>query len=233
MLKPVTQYRKPAEAADDLNLQPVALTGEEGLSFIDSTAAVPSPGLLDSPQSVPNETDREQIRDTSPEAERLRSPNAKDADEENVSMTFPKVVLTYTKKAKRISTQRNASSAMFLTQSYPHTESSLDGLLDYGVDAPIEQLAPNETPKTKPAKKPTSAASQKRKRQPLQEVEKDHRVDLSENDADIVVVEKRKKIKRRKRRAPVNELALVTTIPSHEDSPTKAQVRTSFEKSRE
>lgn len=140
-------------------------------------------------------------------------------------MKMPKVVRTYTKKIKHESPVQKNSSALSLTRYSMREGDLLDGLLDAGPDTLIQQIVSKETPKTKPAKKPTSAVTRKRKRQTLQDGVKVHREDRSEDDAVIVTGEKKRKIKRKKRRAPGNELALVVGLPSQELSAVKTLVR--------
>lgn len=226
--KPVTPTCKSAETAEAPKLQPIASTGHEDLSSIDSAAGVLGPGLLDPPESILNDISSEQVLSPLPEANRPQSPNPKGSDEKDVSMKMPKVVRTYAKKTKQVLTVRQDSASLFLTQSSTRDGAPLDGVVHDGSGAPIDQAASREIPRIQPAKKPTSVVLRKRKRQPQQDDEEIRQEDHSEDDADMVIGEKKKRTKRKKRRAPVNELALVTKPPSHEVSPVIAQVRTPF-----
>ena len=217
--KPMTF--KPAEAANAPKLEAIGSTGLEDLTFIDSAA----PGLLDSPESTPNETDSEQVLISSPEARNLRPPRPSGADEIDESVKIPKVTRTYTKKTKHVSPQRKDSPALFLTQLPKHERALFDGLPDDESDSTTEQVASRES---QPAKEHTSAVPQKRRQQPLQADEEIHREDYGVYDADIVIMEKDKKTKRKKRRVAVNELALVKRLSSREHSPANNQVRTLF-----
>lgn len=226
--KPVTSRYKSVEAGEASKLRSIALTGHEVLPFIDSAAEIPGSGLLDPPESIPNETDSAEVLSPVPEAKRLRSLNQKGVDEKDISMKIPKVVRTYAKKTKQVLPVRKDTSPLFLTQSSTREGALLDGLLDDGSDAPTEQSASREVPKVRSAKKSISVVAPKRKRQPQQDDEETRREDHREDDADMVLGEKKKRTKRKKRRAPVNELALVTKLPSSEVSPMNAQVRKSF-----
>lgn len=216
--KPVNPPWKPAEAP---KLETIASTVLEDPPFIDSAAS----GLWDLPESTPDEICSEQVLSPSPEAKRLRPPNPKGADEKDQSMKIPKVTRTYTKKAKHVSPQQNVSPALLLTQFPTHERALLDGLPNDGSGSATEQLAFRKPLKNKLSKKHNSAVSQKRKQQPLQDDEEIHREDHGEYVADILITEKNKKTKRKKRRVPVNELALVKRLPSREDP---NQVRRSF-----
>lgn len=213
---------KPAEAAEAPKLEAFASTGLEDLTFIDPAA----PGLLDSPESTPNETDSEQVLISSPEARNLRPSHPKGADEMDEYMKIPKVTRTYTKKTKHVSPQRKDNPALFfLTQLPKHKRALLDGLPDDESDSTTEQVASREL---QPAKEHTSAVPQKRRQQPLQDDEEIHREDHGEYDADTVIMEKDKKTKRKKRRVAVNELALVKRLSSREHFPANNQVRRLF-----
>ena len=215
--KPVTPLSKPTEAAEAPKPQMIASTGLEDLPFTDA-------GLLDPPKSSPIVIDSEQVLSPRSEA-KTRPPTPEDADEKGVTGKILNVTRTYTKKAKHVSPQRNDGPALFLTQSSTHEGALLGRFFDDGSDSQTERLHPSETPKTKPAKKHTSTVPQKRKRQPLHQDEVTHRVDHSDNEADTVIIEKKKKSKGKKRRVPVNQLALVKRLSSREGSPANTQVR--------
>lgn len=222
--KPVTPLFKSAEAPKS---QTIASTGLDDLAFIDTATPASGPGPLDPPKSSPIEIDGEQVLSPLPEAQTLRYSDPEGADEKSVPMKIPSVTRTYTKKAKHISPQQNDSAALFLTQFSTRKGALVDRLFDDGTDSKTEQLAPHETPKTKPAKKHTSVVPKKRRQQPLQENEEIHREDHSEFDADTVTKKKKEKTKRKKRRVPVNELALMKELPSREAFPANNQVRRS------
>lgn len=221
----LTRPCNPAEAAEVPKLQPIASTDHGDLRFIGAT--VPGPDLLGPPES-PDEIDDKQALSPSPKVKRLQPPNLNGTGEKVVSIKIPKVVRTYAKKIKHVSPVGNPSSDLFLTQSSTHEGALLDGLLDEDSDAPTEQLACGELSKTMPAKKHNSAIPPKRKRQPLQDDEEIRREDHNEDDVDMTASRGTERTRRKKRRAPVKELALVTRLPSHEYSTAKAQVRTSF-----
>lgn len=219
--KPLTPPRKPAEAAEVPKLQMIASTGLEDLQYI---ATASGPGLLDAPEPTPNKIDGEQVLSLSPETKRLRTLNPRGEGEKDVSMRIPKVTQTYTKKAKHVSPQQNDSPALSLTQRSMHQGRLIDDLHDNRLDSSTEQLASREASETEPVTKHTLAIPRKRKRQPLQE--EIHRVDRGEDDADTAIRENKRK-RRKRRRAPINELALVADIQSLEVSAVKGQVRTS------
>lgn len=221
--KPVTPLRKPAEAAEGPKLQTIA---SESLESSQSIAAASGPSFLDPPKPNPSEMDSERVFSPLLEAERLRCSTPKGKEEKDVPMKIPKVIRTYTKKAKHVSPQQRDSPALFLTQSSTHKAVLIDGLHDDSSDSPTERLAAREASKNRPVKKHTSVVLQKRKRHPLQENEEIRRVDHNEDDADTLIRQKKGKKRRKSRRAPVNELALVTGIL--EISPVKSQVRPSF-----
>ena len=222
---PVTPLRKPAEAAEGPKLQTIA---SESPKSSQSIAAASGPSLLDPPESTPNRLNSEGALSPSLEAKRLRCPTPKGKEEKDEPMKIPKVTRTYTKKAKHVSPFQRDSPALFLTQSSTHKGVLIDGLHDDSSDSPIERLASREASKSRPVKKHTSLVLQKRKRQPLQENKEIRRVEHNEDDADMVKRQKTGKKKRKRRRAPVNELALVTDIQSLEVSQVKSQVRPSF-----
>ena len=211
--KPTTSPCKPPEADRATTFQPFASTGHKDLLFGDLEATYPGPGLLDPPESSPSETDGDQLPSPALEARRLRSLQSPGADERDVTMEIPKVVRTYTKKPKHNAQKRKDSYTLFLTQSSTHEETLLDGPLDDGSDIPKKRLAPKVKPKIGPVKKLSRAAPCKRKRQTLQHDEKTYPKGGSEDNADTVISEKKRRTKRKKRRAPVNELALVTALP--------------------
>lgn len=222
--KPASPLRKRAEAAESPRLHTIS---SENLENSQSIAATSSPNSLDPAEHTPNKTDSEKILSLSPEGKRLRCPTPKGKVMEDVSMKIPKVTRTYTKKAKHISPPQRGSPALFLTQSPTHKEALIDGLHDDRSDSRTERPPSREGSRIGPVRKHTSEVLQKRKRQPLQENEDGRQVDHNEDDANMVMREKKGKNKRRRRRAPVDELPLVTNIQSLEVSPVKAQVRLS------
>ena len=219
---------KPTEAEQATYSQPFASTGQGDLLFVDLEAALPGPSLLDPPESSPCETDGDQVPSPAPEARRLPSPHSPGADERDVTMKIPKVVRTYTKKIKHESLKWKDSYTFPLTRSSTHEGALLDVLLDDGSDVPKERLAPKERSKIRPAKKLSRSAPLKRKRQILQHDEKICQEDSSEDKVDTVISKKKSQTKRKKRRAPVNELALVTGLTVHGIPTKKAQVRAYF-----
>lgn len=209
-------------------LQSIASTRHADLLFANSVATVSRPGLLDPPESTSSETDSDHVLSPSLETRRVRSPNPEGAIGSDVSMKMPKVVRTYTKRTKHGPLRRDDSSTLFLTRSSTHEGALLDQHLSDGSNMPTGQLASGAKPTTKPTEKRTSAVPRKRKQQTLQDDEENCRGDGSGKDADIVTSKKSRKAKRKKRRAPVNQLALVTRLPSHEVPTVNAQVRTYF-----
>ena len=183
-------------------------------------ATISRPGLLDPPKSTSSETDSDRVLSPSPETRRLRSPNPEGAVGSDVSMKMPKVVRTYTKRIKHGPPVRGDSSTLFLTRSFTHERALLHQKFGDGSDMPTGRSPSREKPITKPTNKLTSAVPRKRKQQTLQD---DEGQGCSEDDADIVTSNKSSKSNRKKRRAPVNQLALV---PSHEVFTVNAQVRT-------
>ncbi|CAF9917846.1 hypothetical protein IMSHALPRED_003763 [Imshaugia aleurites] len=208
----------PDEPAEAPKLQSIASTRLEDLPFIDSAATVLGPGLFDPPESTPGETDSDQILSPSPGVSRLRYPSPKCADEQDVLMKIPKVTRTYTKKVKPVLLIWKDGSAISHTQSSTHERALLDGLVD---DGSTEQLPCISIPETGPAERQRSVIPRKRKRQALQGIRQEN---PSEDNLSMVIREKKKTTKRKKRRAPVNELALVTR---HSSSPLR-QVRKSI-----
>ena len=208
----------PDEPAEAPKLQPIASTRLEDLPFIDSAATILGPGLFDPPESTPGETDSDQILSPSPGVSRLRYPSPKCADEQDVLMKIPKVTRTYTKKVKPVLLIWKDGSAISHTQSSTHERALLDGLVDVGS---TEQLPCMSIPETGPAERQRSVIPRKRKRQALQGIRQEN---PSEDNLSMVIREKKKTTKRKKRRAPVNELALVTR---HSSAPLR-QVRKSI-----
>ena len=108
-----------------------------------------------------------------------------------------------------------------------------------GRNTPPEQPALRESPSDMCAKKLNLVGSLKRKRQPLADVEQVRKGDQAEDpikddeDDEIdLVMDDTRKTRRKKRRAPVNELPLVKTsnesLPSRTASPMDADVRISL-----
>ena len=221
--KPVTPLRKPAEVAEGPKLKMVA-SGK--IESAQSIAAASRPSFLDPPEPTSNRMDSEGVPSPSLEAKRLRCSTPNGKEEKDVPVKIPKVIRTYTKKAKHVSPQQRDSPALFLTQSSTHKGVLIDGLHDDSPDSPTERLASREASKDRPVKKHTSVVLQKRKRHPLRENEEIRQVGHNEDDADMLIWQKQGKKRRKGRRAPVNQLALVTGILGV--SPAKSQVRTSF-----
>ena len=219
--RPVTLLCPSAEAALTANAQPVGLAGH------DTEATNSGPCLLDPPESIPSETDNNQVSSPAPEARRLRSRTTKGSQGRDVSMQIPKVVRTYTKKIKPKLPVRDHSSAMPLTRSFTQDGALLVRNLDDASDSSAEQSASRKYLKARPMKNHTSAGPWKHKRQILQEEEKNCQEDRRNNDANTMTATKRKRPTRKKRRAPVHGLPLVTRLPSLEISAVEAQVRAS------
>ena len=191
---------------------------------------VSGPGLLDPPESTSSEMDSDQIISPILEARRLHSAVPEGADGSDVLMTMPKVVRTYTRKIAAKSPVREDSLTSSPSRSSVHERVLLEGHLDDAADTPIEYLASKENRWMKHAKKRTSAGPRNRRKRILQDDEGACQEDRSEDGANTVmsVDNKTKRKKRKKRRAPVNQLALVARAPSHESSRLNAQVRTSL-----
>ncbi len=220
--KPVASPSQPAEAAPAVNIRLITPIGREDLLLVDS---IPGPSLLDPPESIPSDKDSGQVFSPVPEARELRSFSPKGADTKHALIKTPKVVQTYTKRVKHTLPVTNDNSPWPLTRHPMLDGAMLDGLVDDGSDTLAEQLASKADSEKKPAKKCTPATSRTRKRQTLQARRDIRQEDRSKDDEDMVRSEK-KKIKRKKRRAPVNELALVTRLPFHRNSTMKTHVRT-------
>ena len=91
--------RKPAsppyllsEAAQTPKLQSITSTGHDDLLSTNSVAALSGPGLLDPPESIPSETDNDQVFSLALEARRLEYPFPESTDESDVLMKTPKVI---------------------------------------------------------------------------------------------------------------------------------------------
>lgn len=186
--------------------------------FVDTVAKVSDPGLLDPPESTSSDVDSDQVLSPAPDARRSRSPDPKGTDESGVLMKIPRVIRTYTRKIKHEPLARKDISTKSQTQSFTPQRALHDGLLNDGSDTPTEELAFRENlnirPAIRPAKKRTPTVAVKRKQQSLQNDEGLRREDRGEADADVETSERNKKTKRKKRRAPVNQLALVASLPS-------------------
>lgn len=225
--KPIIPRYKIPSAPGAPKLQIIASIGLEDLPSIDSAAAL-GPGLLDLPESSPNEIDDEQVLSPSPESKRLRFSNPKGADEKDVSLMIPKVIRTYTKKAKPVSPVWKNSSARSTTQTFTHERVVPDGILYDGSDTRREQDHFKGVPKTRPARKHTSEYPQKRERQTLHDHGESRREDHGGDDANLLTRKKKRETKKTKRGASVDELTVVRKLPSDEDYPMEAQVRTSL-----
>ena len=213
-----------AEAAEAAELQMIPSTGLEDMPFIAS-----GPGLLDPPESMSDESDGEQVLSPSP-GTREQPPNLERVDE-NLFKKIPKVTRTYTKKVKRVLPRYNEIFRLPLTRSSTRDEALLDELLLVRPDSAAKRLVSRKISQAKTAKKNVSALPKKGKLQPLQEEDENHQKDHDEGDRDIVIKKNEKKTKRKKRRVPVNELALVTLVesPQYREYPSASnQVRTSF-----
>ena len=157
-------------------------------------------------------------------------------------MNIPMVLKTYSKKLKHASPLHMDRSTLFPTRFFTH-EPILPGEHFYdGRDTPTEQPALRESPSDKCTKKLNLAGSLKRKRRHPADVELVGQGDQAEDpikddddvevDPDIVIREDTRKTRRKKRRAPVNELPLVKTfnesLPSPTASPMDPDVRISL-----
>ena len=206
-------------------------TGHEDLLFVDSVVTVSEPELLDPPESTSSEIDSDEAVSPIPEAPRLRSAVLEGADESGMLMTMPKVVRTYTRKITRESPVRKDGHTSSPSQFFVHERTLLDRPLDDASDKPIKLLASLKTRRRKDTKKRISAVPQKRRQQLLRDDgEESCQEDSIKDGVDRVVSwdSKTRPKKRKKRRAPVNQLALVARAPSHEDSGVSSQVGTSL-----
>ena len=227
--KPVSPPCQPGEVAPISKLQLASSTGHEDLLFIDSVATVAGPGLLDPPESTSSGIDSDQVVSPIPDARRLQSAVWEGEDGCDVLMAMPKVVRTYTRKIAHESPVRKDSLTSSLSRSSVHERVLPEGLLDDTLDTPIKHLASKKNCRIKDAKKRTTAGLRKRRQRISQDDEEACQADRSEDGAHTVlsVDNKTKRMKRKKRRAPVNQLALVASAPSHEGSRLSSQVRTS------
>ena len=226
--KPVSPPCQPGEVAPFSKLQLTSSTGNEDLLHVDSVATLPGPGLLDPPESTSSEIDSDQVVSPIPKARRLQSAVSEGADGCDVLMTMPKVVRTYTRKVTGESSVREDSPTSSLRRSSVHERVLLEGPLDDALGTPIEYLASKESRRIKDAKKRTLAVPRKRRQRILQDDAETCLENRTEDGADTVISvdNKTKRKKRKKRRAPVNQLALVARAASHEGSRLKSQVRT-------
>ena len=211
---------QPSDVVQTPKLQSNALTGTEDLLVFDSAATMSGRGLLDPPESTSSDTDSEQVLSSGPEARRLQSANAGIVDGSHMLMKIPRVVRTYTRKIKHASPVREDNSTLSLNRP----GALLDRILEDGSDAPTGRSASRKSPKAKSAKKRISAVHRKRKEQTLQVGGEACREVRSEDDTDMGTSGKDSKTKRKKRRAPVNQLALVARPMSYEASGVGGQV---------
>ena len=227
--KPVSPPCEPGEVAPILKLQLASSTGHEDLLFVDSEATVPGPGLLDPPESTSSGIDSDQVVSPIPKARRLQSPLWEGADGCDVLMAMPKVVRTYSRKVIHESPVRKDSLTSPLGRSSVHERILPEGPLGDALDTPTKHLGSKKNRRIKNAKKRTTAGLCKRRQRIPQDDEEACQADRSEDDAHTVlsVDNKTKREKRKKRRAPVNQLALVASAPSREGSRLSSQVRTS------
>ena len=224
---PVTLPCKPVEAGQAFGLQPTASRGNGDSPSLDSGPKISSPGLLDPPESVPSETDRDRVSSPSFVARRVRFPDPDGRDESDLLMKIPKVIRTYSKKIKRELPVRTNSNHSSSTRSSAHKGPLPDDLLSGEPATPNEELASKEPHNSRPATKDISAPPQKSKRRTLQDDDDFCRDNRSGGDADMLISEVKTRTKQKKRRAPVDELALVTRLIPHSTPAVKARVRTS------
>ena len=199
-----------------------------GLTFVDPEATNSSSGLglLHPPESIPSETDTDEVPNPAPEAKRLRFLSPEGSEERFLSMKMPKVVRTYTKKIKRGSIARKDDASLFMTQASTSEAALCDGLSS-SLDVLTRRLASGEHAEIELAKKGIAAVSHQRKRQTLQEEEEIRQP--GKDDASLMTIRRKEKGKRKKRRAPLNELPLVMRSSWYRASAGEAQVRASFE----
>lgn len=212
--RPVSPSCRPPEVNQAPKPHSSASASLEDMLFVDTVARVSDPGLLDPPESTVSDVDSDQVLSPAPDARRLRSPDPKGADGGDVLMKIPRVIRTYTRKIKHEPFVRKDISTKSQTQSFTPQGALLDGLLDDGSDSPTEQLASRENLNIRPAEKRNPRVAMKRKKQSLQNDKGLRRGGCSEADADVETSERNKKTKRKNRRAPVNQLALVARLPS-------------------
>ena len=229
------------EPAEGSNHQPDASTYHKDFPYID-LGMMSGQKLSDPPRSVLDKIHCQQVLGPFQEAETKRPSKLQGAEQRIISMNIPKVLKTYSKKLKHTSPLHMDRSTLFPNQSFTH-EPILPGEHLYdGRNTPAEQPALRRSPSDKCTKTLNLVGSLKRKRQPLADVEQVRQEDQAEDpildnendevDPDIVIKEDTRKTRRKKRRAPVNELPLVKTLneslPSRTVSPMDANVRISL-----
>ena len=236
--KSLVAHPEPAKGSND---QPDASTYHKDFPCVD-LGVISGQKLSDPPRSVLNKIHCQRILGPFQEAEIQRPSKSQGADQRTISMNLPMVHKTYSKKLKPASPLHMDRSTLFPTQFLTH-EPILPGEHFYdGRDTPTEQPALRESPSDKCTKKLNLVGSLKRKRQPLADVEQVRQGDQAKDpikddeddevDPNIVIKEDTRKTRRKKRRAPVNELPLVKTfnesLPSRTTSPMIADVRISL-----
>ncbi|KAM0803066.1 hypothetical protein BDR22DRAFT_841429 [Usnea florida] len=147
-------------------------------------------------------------------------------------MKIPMVLKTYSKKAKHASPLHTDRSTLLSTQSFRREPIMPNEHFCDGVYTPTEQPALRESPSDKCTNKVNLEGSMNRKRRPLADVEQVRQVDQAdeplkddEDDEIDLIEEDIRKTRRKRRRAPVNELPLVKTfesLPSRTASPVEA-----------
>ena len=230
------------EPAECSNHQPDASTYHKDFPYVD-LGMISGSKLSDPPRSVLDKIHCQRVLGPFQEANIKRPSKLQGAEQGIISMNLPMVLKTYSKKLKHTSPLHMDRSTLFLKQSFMH-EPILPGEDFYdGRNTPAEQPALRESPSDMCTKKLNLVGSLKRKRQPLADVEQVRQGDQAKDpieddedvevDPDIVVKEDTRKTRRKKRRAPVNELPLVKTLneslPSRTASPVDANVRISLE----
>ena len=229
------------EPAEGSNHQPDASTYHKNFPYVD-LGVMSSRRISDPPRSVLDKIHCQQVLGPFQEVKIKRPSKLQSAEQRIISTNIPMVLKTYSKKLKHASSLHMDRSTLFPTQFFTHEPILPSEHFYDGRDTPTEQPALGESSSDKRTEKLNLVGSLKRKRQPLADVEQVRQRDQAEDpikddeddevDQDIVIKEDTRKTRRKKRRAPVNELPLVKTLdeslPSRTASPMDADVRLSL-----
>lgn len=188
--------------------------------------------LLDPPESCPQEeiSDKYDDVDPSPKTEEPMRATNRATEEERESMEAPKVLRTYAKRKRPTPSpaerQKTESPALFCTQesAEPHDESHR-----HPETEPLLSREPHMKMKPRNKREPHQDKlpdAKKRKRAASIKAVESEPPATPESDNNVIprIKKKTKRKEQKKRRAPVNELALVSKLPAQIDSQAKPKV---------
>lgn len=208
----------------------VANTARGSLDASRETSSVPkeppsaeeraaTPGVMAPPESFSDEISAEPDQTTRPSLlyERLEVLHQDAMNEDQETMRIPMVVRTYAKRTHSVSPRDDDSPPLFLAQSSTHGNNQLRNFSEVGSKAQ-EGLPARKANRTGVTK------TYRHKNPPPEPDENAYRERIDTPGADGSTKSMSKTPIRRKRRAPVSQLPLVTRLPYNEGIPSRFEV---------